>query len=89
MSVNADATNTSSNGSSSGNGTSNTNPSQQQTAYKAMIQLDGQSLHAQSEVLKLLPGMQVVAEVNEGKRSVMRYLLSPVEKTLDESGTER
>jgi hemolysin D len=39
--------------------------------------------------MKLVPGMQVVAEINQGTRTVMRYLLSPVTKTLDESGHER
>jgi len=31
----------------------------------------------------------VIAEINQGSRSVMRYLLSPVSKTLIESGHER
>jgi HlyD family secretion protein len=33
--------------------------------------------------------MQVVAEINQGKRTVIQYLLSPVTKTFDESGHER
>jgi hemolysin D len=36
-----------------------------------------------------MPGMQVVAEINQGSRTVMKYLLSPVSKTLYESGRER
>lgn len=89
--VNADATDAPASNTSSNNSASNASfdNSMQQASYKAMVALDSQSLNAQGEVLTLLPGMQVVAEVNEGKRSVMRYLLSPVEKTLDDSGKER
>ena len=58
-------------------------------AYKAMIALDSQVLTAQGEKLKLVPGMQVVAEINQGRRTVMKYLLSPVQKTLHDMGRER
>jgi hemolysin D len=33
--------------------------------------------------------MQVVAEVNQGDRTVMDYLLSPVQKAFREAGRER
>jgi HlyD family secretion protein len=33
--------------------------------------------------------MQVIAEINEGQRTVMEYLLSPVQKTIRESARER
>jgi HlyD family secretion protein len=33
--------------------------------------------------------MQVIAEINQGKRTVMEYLLSPVKKALHDSGRER
>jgi hemolysin D len=33
--------------------------------------------------------MQVVAEINQGKRSVLEYLLSPVQKAVSEAGRER
>jgi HlyD family secretion protein len=58
-------------------------------AYKALIGLKQQSLSAQGETFKLAPGMQVVAEINQGQRSVMDYLLSPIRKTLHDSGRER
>jgi hemolysin D len=57
--------------------------------YRAIIKLDTQVLSAQGKQYKLSPGMQVVAEINQGSRSVMQYLLSPVNKTLEESGHER
>ncbi|HCA27166.1 MAG TPA: HlyD family type I secretion periplasmic adaptor subunit, partial [Betaproteobacteria bacterium] len=57
--------------------------------YKVLIALQKQVLEAQGKKFKLVPGMQVIAEINEGRRTVMEYLLSPVEKTLDDSGHER
>jgi HlyD family secretion protein len=59
------------------------------SVYKAIISLSSQVLESEGKKLKLVPGMQVVAEINQGSRTVMRYLLSPVSKTLDESGHER
>lgn len=57
--------------------------------YKALIVLNQQVLKAQGEQFKLVPGMQVIAEINQGRRTVMEYLLSPVQKTLYDSGHER
>jgi HlyD family secretion protein len=57
--------------------------------YKAIVRLDAQTLKAQGEALKLVPGMQVVAEINQGSRTVMEYLLSPVQKAFHESARER
>lgn len=57
--------------------------------YKALIKLDSQTLVAQQSHWPLAPGMQVVAEIRQGTRTVMEYLLSPVQKTLDEAGRER
>ena len=59
------------------------------STYKAIISFDSQELVAEGKKFKLLPGMQVVAEINQGSRTVIRYLLSPVTKTLTESGHER
>lgn len=39
--------------------------------------------------LDLNPGMQLVAEINQGKRTIMEYLLSPVQGTFQEAGRER
>jgi hemolysin D len=62
---------------------------QQQLTYKAIIALNTQALAAQGEKFKLVPGMQVIAEINQGRRTVLEYLLSPVRKTLHDSGRER
>jgi hemolysin D len=62
----------------------------QPSIYKAIISFKSQVLESEGQQpLKLVPGMQVVAEINQGSRSVMRFLLSPVSKTLLESGHER
>lgn len=58
--------------------------------YKARIKLDQQNLiDAQGKKHQLSAGMQIVAEINQGKRTVMEYLLSPVQKAVDEAGRER
>jgi HlyD family secretion protein len=59
------------------------------SSYKAIVTLSSQVLESRDKPLKLMPGMQVVAEINQGDRTVMQYLLSPVSKTLYESGRER
>lgn len=60
-----------------------------QLAYKAVIALHKQVLEAQHQQFKLVPGMQVVAEISQGRRTVMEYLLSPVQKSLHDSARER
>lgn len=57
--------------------------------YKATIALDSQTLGTGAQNLKLVAGMLVVTEIDQGNRSVMEYLLSPVQKTVQESGHER
>lgn len=58
--------------------------------YRALIALDAQTLRAPTgEALKLSPGMLVTADVHQGQRSVLEYLLSPVLKVGAEAGRER
>lgn len=57
--------------------------------YKAIIALHGQTLKSDGKAYPLVPGMQAIAEINEGQRTVMEYLLSPVQKAVQESGHER
>jgi len=59
------------------------------STFKAIITLKQQVLSAHGEHLPLVPGMQVVAEIHEGHRSVIGYLLSPVAKALHDSGHGR
>lgn len=57
--------------------------------YKALVKLDEQRLSAGDSELSLAPGMQVVADIRKGKRTVMQYLLSPVQKMLTEAAREQ
>jgi HlyD family secretion protein len=57
--------------------------------YKALVRLDVQHLETDGNRLRLSPGMQVVAEIHQGQRTVMEYLLSPVQKAWQEAGRER
>jgi HlyD family secretion protein len=57
--------------------------------YKALVHLQEQKLGNRGIDLALAPGMQVIAEIRKGERTVMQYLLSPVEKTVSEAARER
>lgn len=57
--------------------------------YKALVKLDTQHLSTDGLLMRLTAGMQVVAEIHQGRRSVMEYLLSPVQKAWQEAGRER
>jgi HlyD family secretion protein len=46
-------------------------------------------LESYGRPVKLVPGMQVNAEIHLGTRSVLEYLLSPVQKVAHEAGRER
>lgn len=59
------------------------------STYKALVRLDAQTLLLDGERLKLSPGMRVIAEIHQGKRTVLEYLLSPVQKAFTEAGRER
>lgn len=71
--------------------------SQQQTdgtdqgasVYRAILNLNGQTLSYNNKEYELKPGMQVTAEINLGSRTVMQYIFSPVTRAVREAGTER
>jgi len=56
--------------------------------YKAIVKLNSQKLRTQGTEWPLAPGMRVVAEIRQGTRTVMEYLLSPVQKTVTEAARE-
>lgn len=59
-------------------------------SYKVLVRLASQALRSSNgEVLKLSPGMVVQAEIHQGRRTVLEYLLSPVQKVAQEAGRER
>ena len=58
-------------------------------AFRALIDLNVQQLEADGRRYALAPGMQIVAEIKLGERTVLEYLLSPVQKAWHEAGRER
>lgn len=74
--------------------TNNSNASQPgPQGYKALVKLDTQFLESlngdTSQRKGLEAGMQVAAEIHQGRRTIMEYLLSPVQKVSAEAGRER
>lgn len=58
-------------------------------AYRMLVALESQALNSGGRSYPLAPGMQVSAEVNLGARTVLEYLLSPLQKIAHEAGRER
>lgn len=67
------------------------NNEQQALTYRALVQLSSDRLNstASDAPLALSPGMAVVAEIHQGRRSVLEYLLSPIQKVAQEAARER
>ena len=59
------------------------------SGFRALIELPQPFIEAQGKRYRLSPGMQLNAEINLGTRTVLQYLLSPMQKTLHEAGRER
>ncbi len=91
--VSADATDGQGQGSNSqattDNATGNTKGQAMQSGYKAIVTLSQQALTASGKTFNLAPGMQVAAEINQGQRTIMEYLLSPVQGIFLEAARER
>ena len=64
-------------------------PPAEALAYRTLVDLKSQVLDAGGVKYRLAPGMQVSAEIHLGTRSVLEYLLSPVQKAFHEAGRER
>ncbi len=58
------------------------------SGFRALVALDSPYLDAGGKRYRLTAGMLVSAEVNLGSRTVMEYLLSPVQKVTHEAGRE-
>jgi len=58
-------------------------------AYRALVDLKSQALAVDKESYRIAPGMQVAGEIHLGTRSILEYLLSPVQKAWHEAGRER
>jgi len=63
--------------------------STQPMTFKAVIELKEQVLSTNGVRYPLAAGMQLGAEIVEGRRTVLQYLLSPVQRVTDEAGRER
>lgn len=60
-----------------------------QSGYRTVVGLEKQYLERDGKKFELRPGMQVTAEIKIGSRTVFEYIVSPVQKTIHEAGTER
>ena len=58
-------------------------------AYRAQLEPLAQELRLGEARHALLPGMQLTAEIKLAERTVLEYLLSPVQKIASEAGRER
>jgi len=58
-------------------------------AYRAQLEPLTQELRLGEARHALLPGMQLTAEIKLAERTVLEYLLSPVQKVVGEAGRER
>ena len=76
-------------GSGAGRIGSNAGTNESASPFKARIQLRTQRLPWQGAWLPVVAGMQVQAEIRQGERTVMEYLLSPVRRVVSEAGGER
>ena len=57
--------------------------------FPAHIRLKQDRLMVDGKQVPLTPGLNITAEITTDRRSVLDYLLSPIQKTLDESAGER
>lgn len=57
--------------------------------YAARVRLDSARINRGDRVVALTPGMAVTADIRTGRRSIMSYLISPIEEARQEAGRER
>jgi HlyD family secretion protein len=57
--------------------------------FRAIVALQDQAIAHGGHRQSLAPGMQVQAEIKLGRRTVLEYLLSPVQRAWQEAGRER
>ncbi|HYA19098.1 MAG TPA: HlyD family type I secretion periplasmic adaptor subunit, partial [Burkholderiales bacterium] len=65
------------------------NDNSAQSGFRTIVSLKAPYLERDGAKYHLSPGMQVSAEINLGSRTVLEYLLSPIQKTMHEAGRER
>jgi len=57
--------------------------------YVARVRLDRMTINRGDAVVRLTPGMAATADVRTGRRSLLSYLMSPIEEARLEAGRER
>jgi len=57
--------------------------------FPATLQLERALVDVDGKLIRLAPGMNLSAEIKTGKRRVIDYLLSPVQRRVSESLKER
>jgi len=89
--ISADSTESAqSNTGGQGNQTSGSSIAATLSTYKARIELERQQLDGSDGVaLSASAGMQIAAEIHQGRRTVLQYLLSPVSRAAQEAGREK
>lgn len=64
-------------------------PQTQETYYLVVVKADSATLRYRDQELPVLPGMVTDVEILTGKKTVLQYLLKPINKTRDEAFRER
>ena len=57
--------------------------------FKALVALDRQQIEVNDLSLPVVAGMHVSTEIVQGERTVLEYLLSPMQRVSGEAGRER
>ena len=71
------------------NAASSTSDARGALAFKALVSLQTQVLTVGDTTLPLAAGMEVSAEIKQGRWTVLEYLLSPVQRVSSEAARER
>lgn len=66
-----------------------TDPDTRETYYSVLISTNTSSLQFREEALPILPGMVTNVEIITGSKTVLQYLLKPINKARDEAMRER
>jgi adhesin transport system membrane fusion protein len=64
-------------------------PQTQETYYLVLVKADASTLSYRDDELPILPGMVTDVEILTGKKTVLQYLLKPINKARDEAFRER
>ncbi len=66
-----------------------TDPQTRETYYVVLLSTDASELHYRGQELPILPGMVTTVEILTGKKTILSYLLKPVNKARDDALRER